>query len=247
MKELYIIGAGGFGRETVWLTERINEKRRTWKIKGFIDDNESLWGTVCSGHPVLGGLSYLQESDHEVWCVCAVGSAAVRKKIIERFHKAVHIHFATLIDPKADISGRVSVGEGSIICAGCIITVDICIGRHNIINLGCTIGHDAVLADFVTLYPNVSVSGQVEIGECTEIGTGADLIQGKRIGMRTIIGAGTVVINDIADDCTAVGSPAKAVRYHTDKCGGVKDDIDFSFVGERSIKGMRAVWFRGVA
>lgn len=209
MKELYIIGAGGFGRETAWLAERINEKRQTWEIRGFIDDNESLWGTVCGGYPVLGGLPYLQEPDHEVWCVCAVGSAAVRKKIIERVHKAAQIHFATLIDPKADISGRVSVGEGSIICAGCIITVDICIGRHNIINLDCTIGHDAVLADFVTLYPSVNVSGQVKIGECTEIGTGANIIQGKRIGDRTVIGSGAVVVRDIETPGTYIGVPAK--------------------------------------
>lgn len=209
MKELYIIGAGGFGRETAWLVERINEERQTWEIRGFIDDTESLWGTVCGDYPVLGGLEYLQGLGHEAWCVCAVGNAAARKKIIGRLHKAAHIPFATLIDPKANISGRVSVGEGSIICAGCIITVDICIGRHNIINLDCTIGHDAVLADFVTLYPSVNVSGQVKIGECTEIGTGANIIQGKRIGDTTVIGAGAVVVRDIEKPGTYIGVPAR--------------------------------------
>lgn len=212
MRKLYIIGAGGFGRETAWLVERINERQQTWEIRGFIDDNETLWGTVCGGYPVLGGLTYLQELDQEVWCVCAVGNAVVRKGIIERLKGVSHIRFATLTDPKADISGRVSVGEGSIICAGNIITVDVCIGRHNIINLDCTIGHDAVLDDFVTLYPSVNVSGQVKIGECTEIGTGANIIQGKEIGSRVMVGAGAVVINDIGDDCTAVGSPARVVK-----------------------------------
>lgn len=219
MKELYIIGAGGFGRETAWLAERINEEKRTWEIRGFIDDNEALRGTVCGGYPVLGGLGYLQEITREAWCVCAVGNAAVRKKIIGRLGKADQIRFATLTDPKADISGRVSVGEGSIICAGNIITVDICIGKHNIINLDCTIGHDAVLEDFVTLYPSVNVSGQVTIGQCAEIGTGANIIQGKRIGDRTVIGAGAVVINDIGDDCTAVGSPARVVKHHVNEPG----------------------------
>lgn len=217
MKELYIIGAGGFGRETAWLVERINEKQQIWEIRGFIDDNETLWGTVCGGYPVLGGLTYLQESDQEVWCVCAVGNAVVRKKIIERLKGITRISFATLTDPKADISGRVSIGEGSIICAGNIITVDVCIGRYNIINLDCTIGHDAVLDDFVTLYPSVNVSGQVNIGECTEIGTGANIIQGKVIGAKAVIGAGAVVIDDIGDGCTAVGSPARVVKYRADK------------------------------
>lgn len=209
MKELYIIGAGGFGRETAWLVERINEKQQAWEIRGFIDDNETLWGTVCSSYPVLGGLTYLLESDHEVWCVCAVGNAVVRKKIIERLMGASNIRFATLTDPKADISGRVSIGEGSIICAGNIITVDVCIGRHNIINLDCTIGHDAILDDFVTLYPSVNVSGQVKIGECTEIGTGVNIIQGKVIGGKAVVGAGTVVIRNIEESGTYVGIPAK--------------------------------------
>lgn len=220
MRELYIIGAGGFGRETAWLAERINRKGQAWKIRGFIDDNESLWGTVCGGYPVFGGLEYLQELNREVWCVCAVGNAAVRKKIIGRLNKADHIRFATLTDPKVDMSGRISVGEGSIICAGNIITVDVCIGRHNIINLDCTVGHDVVLDDFVTLYPSVNVSGQVGIGQCTEVGTGANIIQGKRIGERTVIGAGAVVINDIGNDCTAVGSPARVVKYHVNEPGG---------------------------
>lgn len=222
MKELYIIGAGGFGRETAWLTERINQEKQTWEIRGFIDDNESLWGTVCGGYPVFGGLKYLQKSDREVWCVCAVGNAAVRKKIIGRLHGISHIRFATLTDPKTEISGQVSIGEGSIICAGNIITVDVCIGSHNIINLDCTVGHDAVLNDFVTLYPSVNVSGQVKIGECTEIGTGANIIQGRRIGDRTVIGAGAVVIGDIDSDCTAVGSPARVVKRQGDQVSGGK-------------------------
>lgn len=247
MKELYIIGAGGLGRETAWLAERINRERQTWEIRGFIDDNESLWGTVCGGYPILEGLVYLKELVHEVWCVCAVGNAAVRKKIIESLGGADHIHFATLIDPGADISERVSVGEGSIICAGNIITVDICIGRHNIINPDCTIGHDAVLDDFVTLYTSVNVSGQVKIGECAEIGTGANIIQGKKIGDRTVIGAGAVVIKDIGSDCTAVGCPARVVEYHANESGGVNSDTHSSAVKLYQTKRLCAALLRGAA
>lgn len=212
MKELYIIGAGGFGRETAWLAERINKEEQTWEIKGFFDDDEELWGTKCGSYPVLGGIGYLKKMGHTVWCVCAVGNAVARKRIIEKLEGEPHICFATLVDPQAIVSEYVSVGAGSIICAGSIMTVDICIGQHDIINLDCTVGHDVVLGDFVTLYPSVNVSGQVEIGECTEIGTGSNIIQGKKIGDRTIIGAGTVVISDIESDCTAAGCPAKTIK-----------------------------------
>lgn len=119
-----------------------------------------------------------------------------------------------MTDPDAKVSVRTEIGEGTIICAGNMITVDIKIGKHNIINLGCTIGHDAVLEDYVTLYPSVNVSGMVHVGHTSELGTGTQIIQGIAIGENTVIGAGTVVVKDIPSDVTAVGSPAKVIKFH---------------------------------
>ena len=111
------------------------------------------------------------------------------------------------------MSDRVFIGEGSIICAGSIITVDIRIGKHVILNLDCTVGHDACLEDFVTVYPSVNVSGNVLVEECAELGTGTQIIQGKKIGAQTIVGAGAVVVKDLPEKCTAVGSPAKPIKF----------------------------------
>ncbi len=210
MKDLYIIGAGGFGREVAWLVERINEVNPTWNLRGFIDDNESLWGSVEGEYLVLGGCEYLN-SLNNVYAVCAVGSAKIRKIIIDKL-KNSNVKFATLVDPSALVSNRVDIGEGSIICAGTIITVDIKIGNHVIINLDCTIGHDDVIEDFVTIYPSVNVSGNVLIGECSELGTGMQIIQGKKVAPNTIIGAGAVVVKDCAESGTYVGSPAKRIK-----------------------------------
>ncbi|MGN1158267.1 MAG: acetyltransferase [Agathobacter sp.] len=210
IRDLYIIGAGGFGREVAWLVERINEVNPTWNIKGFIDDNEALWGNVEGEYPVLGGCEYLN-SLNNVYAVCAVGSARVRKIIIDKL-KNGNVKFATLIDPSVLVSKRVEIGEGSIICAGTIITVDIKIGNHVIINLDCTIGHDDVIEDFVTIYPSVNVSGNVLIGACSELGTGMQIIQGKKVASNTIIGAGAVVAKDCAESGTYVGSPAKKIK-----------------------------------
>lgn len=210
MKDLYIIGAGGFGREVAWLVERINEVNPTWNLRGFIDDNESLWGSLEGEYLVLGGCEYLN-SLNNVYAVCAVGSAKIRKIIIDKL-KNSNVKFATLVDPSALVSNRVDIGEGSIICAGTIITVDIKIGNHVIINLDCTIGHDDVIEDFVTIYPSVNVSGNVLIGECSELGTGMQIIQGKKVAPNTIIGAGAVVVKDCAESGTYVGSPAKRIK-----------------------------------
>ena len=210
MKDLYIIGAGGFGREVAWLVERINEVNPTWNLKGFIDDNEKIWGTREDAYEVLGGCEYLKNLG-EVYAVCAVGSAKIRKIIIDKL-KNSNVKFATLIDPSVLVSKRVEIGEGSIICAGTIITVDIKIGNHVIINLDCTIGHDDVIEDYATIYPSVNVSGNVLIGECSELGTGMQIIQGKKVAPNTIIGAGAVVVKDCLESGTYVGSPAKRIK-----------------------------------
>lgn len=210
MKDLYIIGAGGFGREVAWLVERINKVNPTWNIKGFIDDNESLWGTKEDAYNVVGGCDYLKTLG-DVYAVCAVGSARVRKIIIGKL-KGSNVKFATVIDPAAIVSNRVEVGEGTIICAGTIITVDIKIGNHVIINLDCTLGHDDVIADYVTVYPSVNISGNVTVGECSELGTGMQIIQGKNIAPNTIVGAGAVVVKNLNESGTYVGSPAKRIK-----------------------------------
>lgn len=214
MKNLYIIGAGGFGREVAWLVERINSACEEWNLKGFIDDNESIHNITEGGYKVLGGCDYLIELEEDAWVCCAVGNAVVREKIIAKLSNYKHIKWAILIDPSVIKSEKVEIGEGTIICAGTILTVDLKIGNHVIINLDCTIGHDDIIEDFVTIYPSVNVSGNVFVGRNVELGTGTQIIQGKRIGRYTIVGAGSVVVKDLPEKCTAVGSPAKPIKYH---------------------------------
>ncbi len=210
MNDLYIIGAGGFGREVIWLAERVNEVNPTWNIKGFIDDDETIWNTVIDDYKVYGGLEYLA-SCKGAYVICAVGNAKTRKTIIEKLGD-YDINFATLIDPSVIMSKRVLIGEGSIICAGTIITVDVRIGNHVIINLDCTLGHDDEISDYVTMYPSVNISGCCEIGERVELGTGMRIIQGLKVVSGTIVGASACVVKDINEAGVYVGSPARRIK-----------------------------------
>ena len=212
MKDLYIIGAGGFGREVAWLVRRINEQSPTWNLVGFIDDDVRKHGTLEDGYPVVGGTELLGSEQEDTYVVCAVGSAQIRKSIVDKLKVYSKIKYATLIDPSVIISDRVKIGEGSIMCAGTIVTVDVVLGKHVIINLDCTVGHDAVIGNFVTMYPSVNVSGMVRVGECVELGTGMQVIQGKKIVEKAIIGAGGVVVKDILDEGTYVGVPVVKVK-----------------------------------
>ena len=213
LKDLYIVSAGGFGRETVGVIERINEVKPTWNLKGFIDNDESILGKKVLGYPIIGNDNYLLELQREVWVVCAIGNAKLRKRVVENLSKNSYIRFATIIDPSVIIYKDVTIGEGTIVSAGSIFTVNIKVGKHVIINLDCTITHDDIIQDFVTLNPSVNVSGNVVVEECVELGVGTQIIPGKRVGSGSIIGAGSVVIRDIPANCTAVGIPAKPIKY----------------------------------
>ena len=219
MSKLVIIGASGFGREVAWIVERINAVSPSWDLDGFVDDNMEIIGQEINGYKVLGDIDSLGKMKN-VYAVCAVGSSKTRKDIIERAQKInPDLHFAILIDPSVEKSNFIEIGNGTIICAHNILTVNIKIGKHCIINLDCTVGHDVVMDDFVTVYPSVNISGNSKYGDCVELGTGSQIIQGKTVGKGTIVGAGSVVVKDLPEDCTAVGAPCKPIKYHGESNG----------------------------
>ncbi|SFN58139.1 acetyltransferase [Proteiniclasticum ruminis] len=211
MKNIVIIGAGGFGREVAWLIDDINKKKMEWNIVGFVDDNQEIQGNEVNGYKVVGNIDWLKEQ--ELYVVNAVGDPIIKKKIIEKLDGSKN-QYPVLIHPSVIYSESVNFGEGAIICAGNIITVNIEIGKHVIINLDCTIGHDANIGDYSTVLPSVNISGFVKIEECVSIGTGSAVIQGVNIGRNTVVGAGAIVVKDLPANCTAVGSPAKPIKFH---------------------------------
>lgn len=209
MKDIVIIGAGGFAREVAWLIEDINKKEQQWNLLGFIDDNLKLQGKEINGYKVIGTIEDYQKMSNEIYSVIAIGNGSIRKKIV---NSLADKKFGILIHPTVLMSDTVLVKEGTIICSGNIITVNIEIGKHVILNLSNTIGHDAILKDFSTICPGINLSGNTIIGEESIIGTGSAIIQGVEIGNRSIIGAGSVIIRDVPHNCTVVGNPGKIIK-----------------------------------
>lgn len=212
--DIVVYGAGGFGREVMWLIESTRDYSEKYNILGYVDDSLQLQGTEINGQRVVGDTNWLQTFDKEIAVVIAVGSSQARKSIYEKLRINSNISFPNIVADDVRISDYVKLGKGCIICNSCIITVNIEIGDFLISNLDCTIGHDTVLGDFVTLNPSVNVSGNVTLGDCTNVGTSTSIIQGKSVGEGTIIGAGAVVSTDLPANCTAVGVPAKPIKFH---------------------------------
>lgn len=212
MKKIAIFGAGGFGREVHWLIEEINAKNPVWEFIGFFDDGIGQAKNIPERYK-LGTSSDLNDTQESISVVFALGDPRIKRKVINQITNA-RITYPVLIHPTVLTGNNVSIGEGSIICAGCILTVDISLGRHVILNLGCTVGHDTTIGDYSSFMPSVNISGEVDAGEAVYGGTGAKIINRISIGEETIIGAGAVVSKSLPPQCTAVGIPAKPVKFH---------------------------------
>lgn len=204
MKKIVIVGNGGFAHEAKFIIDRLNIIHHQWRFLGYIDCEK--------GENVIGDDSFVMESESELYVAIGIGSPEIRYRIATKYKTNSNVVFPNLIDPSVILSDNVSMGEGNIICANSVLTVDIKMGSFNILNLGCTVGHGVDIKDFCTFNPSSSISGNVLIEDGCDIGTGVRIIQGKHIGMRSIIGAGAVVVRDIPKDCTAVGVPAKIIK-----------------------------------
>ncbi len=213
MKNISIFGAGGFGREVKVLIEQINAVTKEWDFIGFWDDDDTLDKTI-NDSPLLGGMKQLNQFNEELYIVCAVAEPDVKEKIINKISNP-NVKFPVLIHPNAILGDRkyISINEGTIIAAGCIITANIEIGKHVILNLLCTVGHDTIVGSYSSFMPSVNISGEVIIHNNVYVGTGAKIINQLEIGKNTTIGAGAVVSKTLPENCVAVGVPAKPIKY----------------------------------
>jgi len=203
--QLVIIGASGFGREVLWTIRDCNNLESKYDVLGFIDDNSSLNGKKLDELSVIGDLDWLaQNLKKDVKCVIAIADCNIRKQIAQ---KILHLGFSfeTIIHPSVKHSSFVEIGCGTIIQAGCILTVDVKIGKHVHINLNTTVGHDSIIEDFVTLNPGIHVNGNTTIQEGSFVGSGTVMKQGLTVGKWTIIGAGSVLIKDLPSKALYVG------------------------------------------
>jgi len=209
-KNLVILGAGGFAREVAWLVSEINQYRPgSLNLIGFLERETNRVGQVINGVPVLG-VEDVRWYLPELYAVAAIGDTKAKERAVQEA-QGIGCQFLTLIHPNVKYDRpTVVIGSGSIICAGCILTVNIIIGSHVIINLDCTVGHDCIIEDYVTISPGCHLSGHTVVRKGANLGTGVVTIEKQSIGAHSIVGAGGVVVNEIPPNVIAVGIPAKA-------------------------------------
>lgn len=219
-EDIVVIGAGGFGRETLDVIEAINADAGAprWNVIGVVDDAPSSTDVDrlrARGYRSLGTISENLERIAECGYVIAIGSPSARSRVAQTLSHARAA--AALIHPRATVGSEVTLGEGVVICAGSQISTNVRFGDHVHVNPGATVGHDTVLCDFVSVNPGAIVSGSVDVQPRALVGAGAIVLQGLRVGEGATVGAAACAIRDVEDASTVVGVPARVLVDHRRK------------------------------
>lgn len=198
-----VIGAGGHAKVAI---EAL--RFSGWNVIGCTDRVATCHKVV--GAPVLGDDDKLQEIRRSgiVHAFPALGSNSLREKKSTEL-KSMGFKLVSCAGPNAVISPSAIIGDGVAIFAGAIINANAQVGDYTIINTNASVDHDCLVGIAAHIAPRSCLAGCVEVGDRSFLGVGTSVIPDVVIGKDCIIGAGSVVIRNIADNVVAMGVPAK--------------------------------------
>ncbi|HSK96940.1 MAG TPA: NeuD/PglB/VioB family sugar acetyltransferase [Euzebyales bacterium] len=203
-----ILGAGGFGRNILDVIDALNRQRPRYHVVGFLDpDEHALPVTTRPGGAVIGTDDDLAKLDARF--VISVASTTLRRELDRAVVRAGKQVVDALVHPTCSIGADVDLGAGAVLTPGVRVASNVTVGRHTHVNFNSSVGHDAVLEDFVTVFPQVAISGYATLEQGVTMGTGSVVIPGVRIGAGATVGAGAVVVRDVPPHVTVVGVPAE--------------------------------------
>ncbi len=210
MKRLWIVGAGGFGREVLNHARDIQAAGPVdWEIAGFLDDRDWILDRYDT-HPGIKGTVEQARPEADDRYVLAIGDPQAKLRYA-RALKERGAQFETLIHPTATVGERVAIGEGCLFCPFSGTTCDSRIGDFVSFNSKSGVGHDTVIGDGCTLAALSEVTGNAKLGDGVFLGAHAVVLPGISVGMNAHIFAGAVVARDVPDHARYGGNPARRV------------------------------------
>lgn len=202
----FILGAGSYGEAILELAADCGES-----IDYFVDDDIGLHGSAIQGVPIVSRAESIRLGLEGSLAAIAVGNGAVRKRFAEWLRDNGAGSW-TLVHPGSYVSPSASLGDGCLIHRDAFVWTRARLGNHVIVSPGARVSHHAVLGAYSMVTMGAQVGAAVELGQGAFVGMGATIIPGvSRVGDRSIVGAGSVVIHDVPDDSTVAGVPAREI------------------------------------
>lgn len=204
MERLILIGAGGYAKSVIDSVDYFN-----YKIEGFIDEFSDKEEHLA--HRILGkSLDDLDDCKKYVYFIC-IGNNKRRKIWFDRLRKR-NLRVINVVDKSAIVSPMAIIGNGCFIGKMAIVNSRAIVGDDCIINTKALIEHGCCVENHVNLSTNSVINGDVRIGEGSFIGSCSVTIGQLTVGTWSTVGAGAVVINNVGNNVTVAGVPAKLIR-----------------------------------
>ncbi len=207
--KIILVGGGGHCISCIDVIEQENK----YEIVGILDVKENLNNKIM-GYPVIGtdddmGL-VSKECKYFLVTIGQLKNYKIRQQKFEMLKK-LDVTLPVVVSPRAYVSSRSSIGEGSIIMHDAVINSGVKIGSNCIINTKSLVEHETVIGDNSHISTNVVVNGQCDIGADVFIGSSSVISNNIRIADRTVIGAGSVVVRNILESGVYVGNPVRCL------------------------------------
>lgn len=210
MKELVIVGAGGFGRELLQWCKDINRISAIWQIKGFIDDNINALSAYDCDYKIVGSIQKWKPQCNEVFAL-GIAEPHVKERVVQLL-KSKGATFTDVIHPHAEISEFVIRGEGLVMYPGASLNVNTKVGDYVTI-LASGIGHDAIVDDYATISSYCGITRGVHIGKRAFLADHSTILPEHSVGDDAYVGAGSVVVRNIPNGKRVFGNPAKQIDF----------------------------------
>lgn len=209
MKRLLIAGAGGFGREVYeWVCD-IQAHEKKWDFVGFLDDDVHSLDRYNLSSKIISTIEEYSPKENDL-LICAIADPKIKleicKKLLDRGAK-----FTNIIHPTAKILRNSQIGDGVVICPEAIVCINANVGNFVAVDSFSIVGHDSNIGNGCTITCHCNIMGNTVLEEGVFLGGSAVILPKVKIGRYAKVGAASVVINNVKENISVFGNPARKI------------------------------------